>query len=550
MTTRSRVGIAILAMLLLGLAGGAAGAQDLPLVKGKRIVASVNGEPITLDEFMLQIASLQQDKPPGEKVGKQEEAEVLTRMITTRLIAQEARQIGLDKLPEVRKMVESFSRVTLRDELAGKVTKGVKADEGEVEKQYAESAREWRISAVFCEQESDAKGFLAEVTTGKDFRETAKAFLADRRAKGIEEGVYLKPSAMDPQLRQVASGMAVGSISPVIRTGSGFVVLRLEDVRTAEDPAARERARQVVLTKAKLEAVRAYNEALKTKYVKIHDTVLKSIDFEASSPGMEALRKDTRVLAEIKGEQPVTVGELTEELRFESFHGVEMAAERKRLNAKKEQILEGLLHRKVFRKEALRQGLDKTESYRSKVKEYEVGVLFGVFLKKVIAPDVKLTEDEIKAYYAAHQAEYSAPAMVRMRGLVFGKRADAESALEKLRAGTEYQWLATHAEGQVDRATEGVLSFDGRPLIAQDLPEGVRKAIAGVRTADSRLYASPEGLFYVLEIQDVVAPKPVPYEEARQEIAGKILEEKARKAMEEYAGKLRALADVKVYLKS
>jgi hypothetical protein len=54
------------------------------------------------------------------------------------------------------------------------------------------------------------------------------------------------------------------------------------------------------------------------------------------------------------------VGELTEALKFQFFHGTKMAVERKRLNAKKEQILDGMLHRKVFRKEALRLALDTT----------------------------------------------------------------------------------------------------------------------------------------------------------------------------------------------
>jgi len=255
------------------------------------------------------------------------------------------------------------------------------------------------------------------------------------------------------------------------------------------------------------------------------------------------------VVAEIKGEKPVTVGEMTEELRFQVFHGVEGAAERKRLNAKKEVILEGLLHRKVFRKEALRLGLDKTESYKSKLKEHETGVLFGAFLRKVIDPEITLKEDEIRAHYAAHQAEYSAPEMMRIRGLLFGKREAAQDAMEKLKAGAELQWLASHAEGQLDSATKGVLSFDGKPLITSDLPEGVGKAVAGARAGDSRLYASPEGHFYVLAIQEVIPSKPRPYERARQDIAEKLVEEKRRKAVEEYADKLRSVSEIKTYLK-
>ncbi len=549
MNTRWKILIPMVGSLLFGLLGKMAIAQDLPVVKGRKIVASVNGEPITLEEFRLEVGSVAGDKPPGERAGKQDESVVLQRMIATRLIAQEAKQIGLDTLPEMRKMIDSFSRVALREELADKVTREVKPDEQEVEKIYTDAIREWRISAVLCDREEDAKSLEAAVKAGKDFQETAQGFLREGKAKSVEDGVYIKPSAMEPQLRQAASTMAVGSTSSVIRTKNGFIVLRLEDMRTAEDPEAKARATQIVLTNTRQEALRDYDKALKKKYVKIHDEVLKRIDYESPSPGIEALLKDTRVVAEIKGEKPVTVGEMTEELRFQVFHGVEGAAERKRLNAKKEVILEGLLHRKVFRKEALRLGLDKTESYKSKLKEHETGVLFGAFLRKVIDPEITLKEDEIRAHYAAHQAEYSAPEMMRIRGLVFGKREAAQDAMEKLKAGAELQWLASHAEGELDSATKGVLSFDGKPLITNDLPEGVGKAVAGARAGDSRLYASPEGHFYVLAIQEVIPSKPRPYGQARQDIAEKLVEEKRRKAVEEYADKLRSVSEIKIYLK-
>ena len=54
---------------------------------------------------------------------------------------------------------------------------------------------------------------------------------------------------------------------------------------------------------------------------------------------------------------------------------------------------------------------------------------------------------------------------MRIRSLVFEKRADAEGALEKMRKSTDFQWLADNAEGQVDKKSEGVMTFDGRLLV-------------------------------------------------------------------------------------
>jgi len=97
---------------------------------------------------------------------------------------------------------------------------------------------------------------------------------------------------------------------------------------------------------------------------------------------------------------------------------------------------------------------------------------------------------------------------------------------------------------------KGVLTFDGKPLMTTELPEGVRKAIAGAKAGDVRLWASPQKHVYVLAVQQVVAAAPRPYEQVRREIARKVRDAAIREAVERYAEKLRALSDVRVYLKA
>jgi hypothetical protein len=111
------------------------------------------------------------------------------------------------------------------------------------------------------------------------------------------------------------------------------------------------------------------------------------------------------------------------------------------------------------------------------------------------------------------------------------------------------QWLAANAEGQVDKNTRGLLTFEEKPIVTKDLPEGVQKAIHGARAGDFRLYESPQVYFYVLAIKDVIPSEPQPYEEAREMVAKKVFDDKVIKAVEDYAEKLRAVSDVKAYLK-
>jgi len=542
------VGIILAAFLFIGVTGFVSD-KDLPVIKGRKVVALVNGEPITLDELNDELTMLHQGVKGREKVGKEQISNLLRRLINTRLIVQEGRRMGLDELKELKERVDVFAKVTLRDELIERQIKDIKPDEKVVEELYKESIKEWKIKAILFEKEEDAKNMEGLLREGKDFDETLKKFLTDKKGKGNEEGIYQKNKELQPEIAEALSKMQVGSTSPVLRIKVGVVIFKLEDIRFPEDLKIRKEVELEVLRQRQTETFLKYDKTLKAKYVRINQELLKSLDFESKEPGFEKLLKDRRVLAEVKGEKPITVGEFTEYLKQQLFHGVEKAVESKRLNKRKDTVLDEMLQKRVLRKEALRLGIDKTETYKNKVKEEENGLIFGAFVKKAVAPEIKIKEEVVKTYYEQHIKEYTYPEMMKIDGLVFLKRDDAEKALTSLRQGTEYQWLKANAEGQVDKSRSGVLDFDGNLLTTKDLPEEVQKAVSGAKSGDFRLYESPKKYFYVLSIQEVIPPQPQPYSEAREKIANKIYGEKIIKAIEEYADKIRAVSEVKVYLK-
>src|SRR4029453_6660783 len=107
---------------------------------------------------------------------------------------------------------------------------------------------------------------------------------------------------------------------------------------------------------------------------------------------------DTRAVARIEGEDPVTVKELTEALQAKYYHGAERAVAKKKLNIRKKDVLDGLLAKRAILKEAKRLRIDRSPEYGTTVKEYEDGVLFGIFVERVIDPDIKLGDTEVRAY--------------------------------------------------------------------------------------------------------------------------------------------------------
>ena len=209
-----------------------------------------------------------------------------------------------------------------------------------------------------------------------------------------------------------------------------------------------------------------------------------------------------------------------------------------------------MIERKLLLQEALRQNIDKSEEYIDRVKEYEMSLIFGVFINKVIAPDIRLDIKELKTYYEDNREEYTLPQMMRIKTIVFAERSDAVDALDKLRRGTDFDWLRSRAEKQVDKKGEGVLNFEGKLLTVRSLPEDVRQVLSEAGPGDYRLYESSEGqYYYVLYVYHVIAAEPEPFEKVQKEIAKKVFDDKVKKALEDYADKLKEYYPVKIYAK-
>ena len=529
---------------------GKASDQKLPVIDGKKAVATVNGEPISLEEFYRAIADSHAGRPRGEKAGRIDFSDIMQRLINTRLIVLEAKNMGLDELPEVKDALDAYAKQALRELLLEDYVKDIAPDDDDIEQRYKSMVREWKLKSLRINKEADARQIEAQLKAGRDFDEVLQKAVEWGIGEADSQGQYVKSKDLTLPVAQLVPQMEVGSISPVLSIGKkGFVVFKLEDIRypAEEDPEAKQIARRQALNQKKVEAAKQYYNELKKKYVDLDESLLDQLDYEAEKPGFENLLKDKRVLARIKDENPITVSDLSAAVETKFYHGVQLAAQNKKINRQRNDILEEMLEKRVLLKEAFKQGLDKTDEYRQRVAEYEISLIFDAFIRKVVTPDIKLDLKDLKTYYAENVEKYSAPRLMRIKCLVFARRSEAVAAFDKLQKGTDFNWLGSNAEGQVDQNTAGILKFDGSLITESSLPEKVQKAVSGAKAGDFRLYEGPGDLYYVLYIYHVVPAQLQPFEEVKQEIAKKVFDDKLKKSVELWAAKLRDYYPVKIY---
>jgi parvulin-like peptidyl-prolyl isomerase len=510
-------------------------------------VARVGDEAITLRELADALATAHAPHAAEGHAQKRDPMVIVERLVDLRLMVLEALAMGIADLPEYRAQVEAHRSKLLRDMLKEGYTRDLKPELQKAEAVYRNAVRAWKVRSLTFAAEADARELASRVKGGASFEVLAAEALAQKKAQGTGQSDVLPEKKMLPEVVAELRKLAPGQTSPVIKVGTGFAVVLLEGEQFPDDPEQWAAAEWTVLSARHNEELARQFQLLSKKYATVDRKLLKKLDFEAKKPGLKALLADQRPLVKIKGEKPITVADLAVEIQGGYFHGAEQAAKsKKQLNLRKEGALDNVMGRRLFLKEALARKIDQTARFRYRMQDQEFSLLMSAAVQRAVVPGIQVTEPDERAYYQAHQPDYTTPRMLRLEGLAFRSERDAQAALKKLQAGTDFKFMAQNAQGRLDPEA-AQLTFDGQVLSSAGLSASVQRSLAGARTDDFRLH--DEGAeHHVIHVIEEFPPHPQPFEEARGDIRKKVASEKLEQAIQDWVAKLRQAYPVEVYL--
>lgn len=524
-------------------------------------VALVNEEPITVAEFSADLTSVHNEMSGTEAAtgSKENIQRLMDRLITVRLIEQEARNIGFDQTSAFTKQAEEFKENTLLYALLNKQLEGHRLDDEAVDALYHQVSLQGKFANYKFTSEKDAVAVREGYAEGKDFDALIAEALAKKQAIAGEQQGFLRFKDLLPNIASEAAELEVGGVSQIFRQADGFLLFKLLERQFVEDPQALDYAKTNVWERQKADFAHKYITETVDRYAVFNEQAKEDLNFhklKETNPdiklgaALEPLLKDQRVLVTLSLPTPVvlTVADLAEKIRDSYFHGVDAALDAKEVDTKKQQILDDTLFRIVGTYEAQKLGLDRTEKYRMETAEFERRLLFDIFMAKVVTPDVRYEEEEVQQYYAQHQAEYMTPAMFKFQSLPFYRKADADKAAAKLRGGSDFKWVSANSEGLVEVQNKDLLQFDRNILSLSALPKSLQSQAAGVQRGDSLVYAQPDNFYYVLYFEDVYPPEARPYAQVRKDLLGIVYQEKVAATLEDWVEKLKEAYATKVFL--
>lgn len=531
------------------------------LEHGSLPVANVNGEAITLGTLAQELASMH-NSMDGEKNPESRSFEsILERLITIKLVTQEALNIGFDRTAGFKQQMEDFALKTKIQQLLTQQVADLQVDVEKVDKIYEQMAIEARTLTYKFSDRADAEGLLEKELAGEKFKDIAEQLVAENKAEGGKDGqVYNKLNELFPDVAKAVFTMEIGSISEIFSADDGFLVFRLEDRRIFEDPETRRIAFQRVFDEESAKTQRDYLSDLIDTYSTFNDNALNSLDFAKFSddqPGItnaevfDILREDKTVLVTMSNgveEITITIANIIEEIEAGLFHGADKELDANGLNNQRIAIMKNKLTRTVGQFEAEKQKVDKTPVYIELIEKQKEQLLFDAFMSKAVIPEIRVIENEAKEYYYNHLEDYSSPLMLKLKSLIFTESGAANEAYQQLRKGSDFQWVSANASALATDDHEGVLTFDKNLLAESSLPHDLQHKVTGAKNGDMFLYSGPSELHYILIVEQAFPSEAKSYLEVRQDVGKIIYGRKINEALNDYVVKLKEAYPTEIYL--
>jgi len=515
---------------------------------GLAYLAKVNGEKIGIKDFKQYLVEfhLYEQMHPKESAGKSVLStkaleKKLDKLIDEYLMAQEAKRLGLDQDPIYLKKLSDIQKRLALSKLWQEEIQKLKITDQVLKNYYNYRFTKIRVRQIFTKNKKKAKEALKLLKSGRPFSEVAKSLSEDPFAKRGGDMGLLTHGRMVDAWEKVAFSLKPGQISDIVKTEAGYHIIKVEKIIPPK-PKIFEKDKAWVKKEYIKEKLRERRKELvaalrKKAKITVNRELLKKIDANK--------KKITGVLAKVN----------TEEIRVKDFlpalekrlWGIRAMAERWHFKINKEKIKETLLEEMIddclLAQEALKRDyFSKDKDLQNTFKKYQRYFLVTLFKQKIIAPQVKIKEEELKEYYHHHQEQFKSPTQYKLSLIKVLTKEEAEKIREELIAGADFSLLAKKKSKASSAKKGGKLGW-----VSEDkLPDRIKKAIKNLKCGDISPVIEDNGKYIVLKLEEKKLGRKLPYEKVKMDIEKKLWYKKFGTVLDKYLKELRKISKIEI----
>jgi len=399
-------------------------------------IVAVSGKlQITMKEFSSSYYEFM--KKPNMKDSKKQREEFLDDLITSRIIADEARKSGLDTVEQTAYRVNGFRKKITREVHYDKVIKPkIKYTEDDVEEAYLFTQEKRRVSHLFFKDSADANSAYNKLMNGFPFSEMAKITFEDTTLanNGGDLGL-LDWDQMEYDLAQTAFRAKLNEISKPVKSLFGYHIIKVTGYEKRplitrqeyynrrkktgyllESKIGEKLATEMIDSLFEQNKIKVYPEAMyfakteinkkiypasddkKNQELKLDNEELKTLE-----QSMWERRHDP--IAEIEG-KPFTIGEFLQAILF----------------MKKSTFQEGfkkafdeVLRDELIYRDAVRLGISEDQEIKMKTDLFE-DFLLQSEVKQMLMKDISASDEEITDYTVKQGIDKNNPGFDAIKG--------------------------------------------------------------------------------------------------------------------------------------
>ena len=250
---------------------------------------------------------------------------------------------------------------------------------------------------------------------------------------------------------------------------------------------------------------------------------------EASSPQQDVLLVLKRkVLSDLIRERLL--------LQEASRRGLTVSEET--LEARIDEIREGYTN-SPLRKSLIKHAMDY-DHWRQALRE---NMIMEALFTSVVREAGKVTDQEISQYYKDHLDEFLVPEAVQLNQIVVKNRSKAQKLLRRIRRGERFEALAEKYSIGPEKEASGRLGTYRRG----ELPEPLEKAAFSTPAGKVTSLVETQHGFHLLQVVKRMPSHVQTEEEAQEEIARKLLQEKEQALYDAWVTRLIHDSDIRVH---
>jgi len=208
----------------------------------------------------------------------------------------------------------------------------------------------------------------------------------------------------------------------------------------------------------------------------------------------------------------------------------------------KREVLEKIIDLELVAQAAVKDGMDKDPDFVTGLEMFKKQQLFAIYLNKEVVQKIKVTPEEVKAYYDKNQDQYKTGEEATASHILVDSEEKAAAIKKRIDGGEDFAEIAKAESSCPSASRGGDLGSFGKGTMVPEFEQAAFALKAGEVSGPVKTQFG----YHIIKITGQKAAGVQPLDDVKDKIEKTLLQENQQKAYEDLLAKMRGEAKINV----